>query len=426
MSDDAYLLRIAQDANHVRDLVERLMLRPRLRIRSMELQSVRRPDPGEAIVSWRIALANSEEEWRTFVTVRLGPAWRLSREFRRFAARSDDDRTTALVPAALARRGSVLLIAFPYDRVLRDLRRVIRPSRVCRLATPALLGESTSRERLSRRRSRFEVVRYLPEDRAVLRWELAVCDVNSGAVARVESIHVHLDPAIQGIDLAALGRRIAGNGLRCPRVLARPHRGVTLETTVAGEPWNGDADGAHVAGRALARLHSTAPPAQLSRYGVIDEHDATLAACRELDLADPWIGERAFGIAEELAKCIPANTASRALLHGDLRPGRFLLCDGDAGFVGLSRATSGPPARDLASLKAWCAAARLAPTWIEPFELGYAAERSLPDDRESAWFLASAMVRAAAEAVRRPLRTGAVTTGELVDRSASVLMEHRA
>jgi hypothetical protein len=379
----------------VRALVERLRSPGEEPLRDVTLHAVHRPEPRTLLSAWQVSFEDGAEGARpdAFVTLHQGPPWRIQRDQRHFEGRADRTPSSGLTGYALD-GDETMVVAFPSDHRLRDLRWLCRASHVLRLVMTSGIGSTSPGERFSKRRSQCTVLRYVPEQRAVLRWDLPVIDDTTGEVLRSISVHALVDGREPTLDPRIVAASLTAAGVRCPTILAHPHAGVLLETTMPGRSWHGDGEHASALGEAVARLHGAQAPDGSVRSGVLDELDRVLRAARLLEASDPLLGQHAFAVADALAKH-PPRPCPPAMLHGSLRPSRFRVQDGSPGLVGLSRAVVGSAAMDLASLQSDANWDSLDPAWVARFEQGYASARPLPEAAPLRWFLAAAMVRTA-------------------------------
>lgn len=293
----------ALDAGFVREVAAPALLAPGSSVESLALDCVRCSSPDEAVVGWRLTVHEDGGLRPGYLTLRLAPRWRIAREARRLAPR---------VPAGgvlVLAGGDALALAFPLDRVLRELGRTLR-------------------------RARAELVRYRPEHNAVL---------------RAGDAFVHVRAAPLG-EVALTATAIAqGAGLRCPRIDGAAGDRVVRETPLAGRPFAGEPRAARAVGKALAALHAAGGGGGLPRRGPIDELDATLRACRELAFLDEELGARAFLVAAELSGTLPKN-AGTSTIHGRLACDEVLVDGEEIALRGFGHAARGLPERDVASL----------------------------------------------------------------------------
>jgi hypothetical protein len=303
-----------------------------------------------SLVGWSVATSCSESDGRTFVTARSAPLWRLRNEAARLSARSGEV-FWGLGALALVEEHELLLLAFPVDRALAELRRMVRPFKIRQLVEGGLAAGTLAGLRLSKRKSRVGVVRYKPERRAVLRWELAMVDA-SGAVRARPGAYVRVYDKQQGGQATAVQRAVAAAGIRCAAILAAPHEGLTVEAELAGasaERWSPPQ--CEAAASLLARLHRATPPAGLPHRRAVDAMDDVLRACRDLACLDEELGARAAAIADRLSSRLPRGGEPR-LTHGDFHSGQVLFEGGESGVIDFDRAVVGCPARDLATFHA--------------------------------------------------------------------------
>lgn len=383
------------DADSALALAGRLSNPSGLDIRSVALHAVHRPAPDVALSAWRVSFTGGPDGPvpDAMITVHQGPPWRIQRDQRHFEGRAE-----RAVPGELAgcslEGDETMVVAFPSDHRLRDLRWLHRPSNLIQLVVTSGVDTPGRNERFSKRRSVCSVLRYVPEQRAVLRWELPIIDDTTGEVRRSVSVHALVDGRAPALDPQIVARSLASIGVRVPIVLARPHAGVVLETTVPGRSWHGEPEHAENLGAAIARLHGARTADDAPRTGVVDELDRVLTAARLLEASDAGLGNSAFAVADALAMC-PPSPCPLAMLHGSLRPSRFRVRDGRPGLVGLSHAIVGSAAMDLASLWSDANWDSFDAGWMPRFEQGYASVRPLPEPSTRSWFLAAAMVRTA-------------------------------
>lgn len=383
------------DADTARALAARLSTPSGLDIRGVALHSVHRPTPDVALSAWRVSFADGVEGPvpDSMVTIHQGPPSRIQRDQRHFEGHAERAVPGGLTGCVLD-GDETMIVAFPSDHRLRDLRWLHRASNLIRLVVTSGVDAPGPGERFSKRRSACEVLRYVPEQRAVLRWELPIIDDANGEIRRSISVHALVDGRAPALDPQLVVRSLESIGVEVPTVLARPHAGVVLETTVPGRSWHGEPNDAELLGAAIARLHGAATPDDAPRTGVVDELDRVLTAARLLAASDAELGKSAFGVADALAMC-PPPPCPQAMLHGSLRPSRFRVLDGRPGLVGLGQASVGSAAIDLASLWSDANWDSFDAAWMPRFEQGYASVRPLPEASTRRWFLAAAMVRTA-------------------------------
>ncbi|MDA0373030.1 MAG: phosphotransferase [Planctomycetota bacterium] len=383
------------DAETARALAGRLSNPSGLDIRGVALHAVHRPAPDVALSAWRVSFVDGVEGPvpDAMITIHQGPPSRIQRDQRHFEGRAE--RAVAGELAGCVLEGDeTMVVAFPSDHRLRDLRWLHRPSNLIRLVVTSGVDAPGPGERFSKRRSACAVLRYVPEQRAVLQWDLPIIDDATGEVRRSVSVHALVDGRAPALDPQVVARSLASIGVLVPTVLARPHAGVVLETTVPGRSWHGEPEDAEVLGAAIARLHGAETSDDAPRTGVVDELDRVLTAARLLKASDAGLGKCAFAVADALAMC-PPPPCPPAMLHGSLRPSRFRVRDGQPGLVGLGQAIVGSAAMDLASLWSEANWDSFDAAWMPRFEQGYASVRPLPGASTRRWFLAAAMVRTA-------------------------------
>ncbi len=355
---------------------------------------VRWKDRDGSLVGWRVTMRAAAAAVDSYVTVRTAPSDRLADEAARLAHR-DEEQHAGLRAFALAPHDGVLLLAFPIDRAMHDLRRLVRASKVRSLLADNCPDALPAGHRFSKSRSTCELVRYKPERRAVLRWRIGCVDsTGNGSATTTVWLRSHADPVVPRATAAM--RAASAAGIVCPRPLGSPHVRLAIETHVEGQPLAHGEDLA-AAARTLARLHAVPRVTGVPVHGAVQELDLALRAADDLARLWPDFGARAVALTDRLAATVPAGSFV-AFAHGDLHIGQFLRTpDGDAALCDFDRACLAPPARDLASFRAHCllrgdAAAH---TGATEFLAAYAAMRQVPPVAEQAWWLAAALLRLA-------------------------------
>lgn len=357
---------------------------------------VRWKDRDGSLVGWRVTLRFGAMPVDTYVTLRTAPPDRLADEAARMAHRTEEQHA-GLRAFALAPHEQLLLIAFPIDRAMHDLRRLVRASKVRSLLAASSPLALPSGLRFSKSRSSFELVRYKPERRAVVQWRIGCIDDTGNRHVRTSVwLRSHADAVVSRATIAA--HAAAAAGIACPRPLGSPHKQLAIESHVDGLPLAvGDGDAIEAAARTLARLHAVPTVLGLPTHGAVQELDLVLRAADDLSRLLPNLASRALQLAERLAATVPAWTGA-AFAHGDLHTGQFLrLPSGEAALCDLDRACIAPPARDLASLQAHCllqGGSDHGPS-AGAFLAAYAAAGRRPSATESQWWLAAALLRIA-------------------------------
>lgn len=357
-------MRLALDAGSVRAVIDAALLVPGHELATLALDHVRCPSADEAVAGWRVTTRGAHGCRESWVTARVAPGWRVMRERERLAAR-EQPAFGGLCGVTSDPDDSVLFVACPIDRVLRELHRVLR-------------------------RTRGELVAYRPEQRAVLRTDSAWVQVRAVPLAEAE-YHATVLAAQVGlgstIPHAAIGDR------------------VVHEAPLRGEPFRGEPGAARALGSALAQWHGLAEDPRhadaslrLPRESALDELDASLRACHALAVLDPGLGERAFAIAERLAGLVPAR--SRVVLrHGALTCARIRVLDGKVAVRGFLRSSRGPASRDLATLRVDLALSGIDP--IRGSEAVLDGYGSSPTSAELRWFEANAALQSTCAAFER-------------------------
>lgn len=364
----------------------------------------------------------------TYVTVRTAAPHRLADEAERLQHREDEDHAglaaLALVPAA-----NVLLLAFPIDRAMHDLRRVVRASKLRSLllaSCPTFVPEGL---RLSKSKSRVRLVRYKPERRAVLHWQVGMVDATGAVVAtRGLWVRCHAEAQVARAGIATAAATAAG--VRCPRPLAIVHERLVLEEHVPGAPWSpnaSDAAATVAAARVTAQLHRSDAPRQLPLHGPVQELDLALRAADDLARLGPSLGDRARQLVDRLAAEVPP-VDRLVFAHGDLHTGQFLVGgDGTHALCDFDRACQAPAAHDLACFRAHAvlAAGSAGHALADAFASAHAAELTPPAPTTSRWWNASALLRAASQPFRSLRTDWPGATSLLLDHAAAALAGRR-
>lgn len=366
----------------------------------LEPDYVRWKDVHGSIVGWHAEVGVGDQATRSYITVRTAPADRLADEAKKLAHRADEEtdvwqRSLALVPAE-----ELLLVAFPLDRQMPDLRRLVRASKVRSVVLgyrPDLVPESL---RISKSRSHRHIVRYKPERRAVLRWDLGF----KGGDASAAEVDVTLWFRLLAEPLparTALAAAAAAAGVRVPALLSAPHDCLLLEAHIAGSAWTpGDRAPLGMVAEALARLHRGQLPPDAPRRDVADELDLAQRAAADLERLSPDHGRLAIEIAATLAGRLP-EPAPLQLVHGDFHCGQLLLAD-DAGLCDFDRACAAPIGADLAAFHAHAVYDDLVhgDEFAAAMVAAYGARAPLPKASAIAWWNACALLRMAASPFR--------------------------
>lgn len=352
-----------------------------------------------SLVGYRAVVRRGEVEMATYVTARTAAPHRLADEAERLGHRADEDhaglRAFAFVPDA-----DLLLLAFPIDRALGDLRRLVRASKLRSLVLQCCPELVATGLRISKSRSTCRIVRYKPERRAVLHWDLALVDDAAQLQAR-RSLWVRCYAESRASRTQTATAAAARAGVAVPRPLGLAHERLLLESHLDGvvwQPFAGAVDAAQSAAAAavVARLHDAPLPAALPQHGPLAELDLVLRAVEDLERLDPELGWLAAQLADRLAHDVPLASPS-VLAHGDLHPAQILLDGGAAGLCDFDRACIAPVALDLATLHAHCVAAdpQRGEAVAARFVADYARHRALPAAGELAWWTACALLRCA-------------------------------
>jgi aminoglycoside phosphotransferase len=387
---------------------------------------VRWKDHDGSLLGYRAVVVSAGRRTDTYVSVRTAAPDRLADEAARLGHRRDEQHA-GLRSFALVADAGMLLLALPIDRAIGDLRRFVQPGKVKTLVANACPELVPSGLRLSKSRSRSELVRYKPERRAVLRWDLALVD-GRGHGATTPAVWLRCLAAPQGARSALATRAAAAAGVRCPVALAVPHERLVVESHVVGRRWSPDdactaANAA--AASALATLHAQADPAGMPSHGPLEQLDLALRAVEDLARLSPELGRQGAALADLLARRVPP-LCRLGFAHGDMHRGQVLLGDdGRAGLVDFDRACAAPAALDLASAFAHDVVAdpQHGGVAAQRFQAAYARCRPLPAAAELAWWQAAALLRAATapfRALRPDWRSAAATLLEQAAQAVAV------
>lgn len=351
---------------------------------------VRWKEQDGSIVGWRAADDGSDGCYVTFRTARPD---RLADEAVKIGHRMDEEkdgmRLCAVVPEY-----DLLLVAFPLDRQLSDLRRMVRLGKVRALLEEHCRDLMPPGHRISRSRSSMRLVRYKPERRAVIRWDLGTVD-DAGGTGGTRTVWVRILaeplPLRQQVVDAAIEGCVA-----VPPVLARPHDRLWVEGHLQGSPWEpGAVDAIPAVAGVLARLHRCRIPAGSPAHGPVAEMDLVLEAVEVHRRLGAGQGVLASAVADQLARTMPSSSPV-VLVHGDFHCGQVLV-NGSVALCDLDRAGAGPAVADLASLHAHALldAGPAGASFASDFVDACVEEGMQVTPRELAWWIAAALVRSA-------------------------------
>ena len=347
---------------------------------------VRWKDRDGSIVGWRAKVGPAGTA--TYVTVRTAPLDRLRDEASKLEHREED--YDGLKSFALAEHDELLLVTFPLDRQMSDLRRMVRASKVRTVVQENRRDLVPAGMRFSKSGSSWQLVRYKPERRAVIRWDLGFKNDQKQRLRSTTWMRMVAEPmpARQALVAAA-----AGAGIRVPELLTAPHDRLLLETHLAGRPWEPtDRQAIPVVANALARLHRAPAPAGARVHDAAAELELVRRAVDDLARLDPGLAARAAPVAETLMRATPTDSPRR-VLHGDFHRGQVLL-DADVALCDFDRACVGPAGVDLAALHAHTVLDGDADgAFAAAFADAYAREAEAPSGRERAWWNACALLR---------------------------------
>ena len=358
---------------------------------------VRWKESDGSIVGWRVFVG--QERLSSYVTVRAAAMERLADNLAKIDHHQDRAHG-GLKSMALVRDQGLLLISFPIDRQMADLRRLVRASKVRSLIAenrPDLVPESL---RISKSKSRLQLIRYKPERRAVLRWELGFKDEDKQFVrGPTVWIRTLADP-LPARDI--MMRAAQHSGVRMPAMLSAPHDRLLLETNLEGSPWQpGDHAALPGVAASLAQLHQSSLPPDAPRHDRAAELELTERAAIDLMRLRSDLGETGQEVHRSLSMDA-TRQEEPCLLHGDFHQGQVLLAD-DAGFCDFDRSCAGPAAVDLAAFHAHAVAADPdnGATLGQALTDAYGAIAQPPDQQDSSWWTAAALLRMATTPFRR-------------------------
>jgi|GEM_PF-1323024 len=382
----------ALDAVLVGELVGRHLLGGEA-VESLRAGYIRHKGRDGSLVGWRVRLCADGPE--VPVTVRIATLPRLKSEAQRFEGLSPA-HSPWIVPAALVEERGVLLIGFPFDRALRWLRKLVRIMRLREIFSEHLAGVVTPEWRISRK-SAYELVRYKPERRAVLRWDLVLQHREAEEKRQASSCYLRLHADGSAARAGRMQRAAAGAGVPCPLPLALVSPGFAVESALPGRPLELEgieaATRVEAAGELLGILHEVAIPWDEPGRDAGDELERCRQAAADLHMLDPVLGDGADAVVTRLAASRNGPQKSVAL-HGDFHAGQVLF-DGDAAaLVDFDRSHAGPAAFDLASFEAHLLVTGQARAreLAGALARGYTRRRTLPDDATARWYLACALL----------------------------------
>lgn len=410
----------ATDMGLVRKVVEASLLTPGASLVALTPTYARLKGEDGELVAYRIRIGTDQGEVDTAVSVRSGPPHRLRAQAMRFSDSRAATWTAPLVPWHLDAEVGLLLIAFPLDRVLRDLRRLVDLKWVRRALEGHGVLEPRAR-RMSRSRSRLSMVSYRPERRAVVRLDAAF---GSGEEDQAVFLRTHRDPAFAERSQAAL-RALHAEGLPVPAPLGRPEPALALEGLAAGRTLDAfdlcRPARARSVGRLLARVHRTRAPGDLLVQGEDQVVEQGRTCAQRLAEVHPELGARALAVAQTLGGACPGPD-DRCLVHGDMHPGQLLGDDETLSLVDWDRAHAGHPAQDLASFRTrlWLQNPEEADDALRYVAEGYADVSPLPDPGALRWHEGQALLRLADTPHRRMLSSWIIPTTRIVERLESL------
>lgn len=419
-------LSTALDSDRVAGLVSEHLCAGKT-IEALRATYIRHKGRDGSLVGWRVRLEG--ESLEIPVCVRVAPLARLRSEAERFEGLSCNHLFWKK-PAALDEGAGILLIGFPFDRSLRWLRKLVRVTRI-RDFLPEHLPEAVAPGWRVSKESTFSLVRYKPERRAVLRWELVLRHREKKGREHFGCyLRLHADrTALRARRMKQAARR---TGVVCPETLALVSDGFEVESALRGDPLDVDGPDAiaqvAAAGELLAKLHATIPAAddECGRSPE-DELDRCRQAAVDLGQLDPEWSARADAIVERLMAGQP-GTEKNLFLHGDFHPGQVLFDRTVPAFVDFDRSLMGSAAFDLASFEAHLLVNGHpdARTLADVLKEGYARSGQLPANDSRSWYLGSALLCMASTAFRELAPDWPDRTGKMLSMAAGVVEGRQA
>lgn len=378
-------------------------LGPAAEVHAIVPEFFRAKEPEGTVVGLRLHVSHPlHGTLERMLTVRWAALERLVEEGTR--RRPEHDAIAAPLPAwRIFEEASCTSSVFPFDRRLPRAVEFLRARSVVRLleASP----EYDAAWRVRKRASRVHVLRYRPERRVVLRWDLAEKHDATGE-RRVRSVVVraHAHALALPPDLLA---RVARAGLDAPRSLALPDRCLHVESFVAGRPLQFDGLPTAVTmrrlGVAIAQWHRDGDASGLPRSTPERLLRRARAAVENLAAVDHEHADRLRRSLASLGAELPTTSAEVAL-HGDLHPGQLVVEGPRLFLLDWDRAARGAAAEDLANLLVHlqtvarsvdCDATRA-------LRQGYEEICSWPSIPELQWHLQAARLRLCDLGLRRP------------------------
>lgn len=399
-----------------------------------ELEYARWKPKTSITAGYRLSFADGSSRLIVYKRYSGEKATHIERDFDpgdRARQREDRLRSFAVLP-----RENLCLYAFPADRVLTGLSRLIDMQRTARLLSSLGLSPGLcSGGRLRWRRSQATLLRYKPERRAVFRLDLALRDERGDLSGRRLAARV-LPPEAAGRLRVA---RSTCFGAATPRI-GPLLIGVEERTGLVFEEWLDvdvpdaeDFASARAAGATLARLHALPIPTGATGPA------GTAGGARDSPLDSPIdsSGASLFSIDARLAARAsrigpPPRSGPVTWTHGDLHPDQVARRrdDGETVLLDLDNLRPGSPVDDLASWIADALAADLcAGLEAAAHDLleGYRANGGgAPLARTLRTRVANELVARAAAALRR-LEAGAIDRARaLLERAENLASEPEA
>ena len=228
----------------------------------------------------------------------------------------------------------VRLSVFPQEPSLPTLTRVMAASEIGPVLAGALSEQGHEQAHALARRCRVELLRYRPGRRATVRVRPAL----AGPAYIGKVYHDPTKAAAVAEEARGLARTLAADGtLRyAPTLAYLPELSLVVQGAVRGEPLerllsgpggasSAAADGVRRAAAALAQLHCS-PMVTTRQRPVGKELRRFVTRADQVATADPRTGGLLRGLAERLLRTYDELPPGRVgMVHGDCKPGQFLL-----------------------------------------------------------------------------------------------------
>ena len=342
-------------------------------------------------------------------------------------------RSMAGAPFLTVPEHCIILFAYPNDRRLHGLQLLRRDD-----VLKAFLHSQPGDRSIADADVAWSVVRYKPEQRAVVRCSIASQKRDNGPSEG--TFYLRLFPDDRGLREYRTMTRLAHclerqEELRIPNAISfdSVHHalvlgavpGCKLKTTVSTP---GAKDAFHRAGRALAALHG-ACPAEAPARTLADHGARARRAISGLLRFEPGLATRLKEIDESLVRLVPrGGDGSSGFTHGDIHYGQVLVGPDRIGFVDFERAHNGPVLFDVGN---WLAAGRchrIEGKWADDGTLAQCFLEAYMKARHVrlcakavAWWTALALLQMAIKPLRRLDKDAPVKVAQCLDQVSDLL-----